>query len=568
MSKNSLGKKRYLPPVMAALMAVLACGPLDIVREIAADAFRVYYVAPDGNDSASNDCRSWEEACLTIRAAARRVNAGDTIRVAAGTISIPDVTIDKIVSIEGMGEAVTTLELGTDGILIVDSDVTIRDLTITTYEPPTVAFPCLNVFAGNSITVTQVTLRDCAIGINISVDAEATLENVTVSGSSSDAIWNDGGAVTIRQSHLVENQERVIGNTGTMIIENTTIDRNGPNPGMSAGTTTFTTITNANSGHMELINSTISRSADTSNIGDRAIDNYGELILRNSTVSSNRGENAIIGHDGELRLQHVTVADNVGGGITIYGGMLEIENTILSGNGNDYYRHPSTPIPSHLGVNLCEDCAYFTTGELLLPPLADNGGPTETHALQLGSAAIDAATLDCPQSDQRGVGRPFGEACDVGAYEFDPTVDAESIALQEPATFTTVTPTADSSQVKALKDDLCWRGPGADYPVVSSVSAGTSLALLGVDSENNWLIVDSPRFPGVNCWLERDSADLSPEISLSALPVFPIPPLPTATPKPVKAAGCLVQDPKDPKQVICVPRACTPNDVPGGSCNP
>ena len=48
----------------------------------------------------------------------------------------------------------------------------------------------------------------------------------------------------------------------------------------------------------------------------------------------------------------------------------------------------------------------------------DNGGATATHALLEGSPAIDAADPDvCPTADQRGVPRPQGPACDVGAVE-------------------------------------------------------------------------------------------------------------------------------------------------------
>jgi hypothetical protein len=60
----------------------------------------------------------------------------------------------------------------------------------------------------------------------------------------------------------------------------------------------------------------------------------------------------------------------------------------------------------------------------MLGPLADNGGPTETHALLAGSPAIDAGlNAPCPGTDQRGVARPQdgdedGDAvCDSGAYE-------------------------------------------------------------------------------------------------------------------------------------------------------
>jgi uncharacterized repeat protein (TIGR01451 family) len=51
--------------------------------------------------------------------------------------------------------------------------------------------------------------------------------------------------------------------------------------------------------------------------------------------------------------------------------------------------------------------------------LADNGGPTKTHALVAGSLAIDAVTGACPPpaADQRGETRPQGAACDIGAFE-------------------------------------------------------------------------------------------------------------------------------------------------------
>lgn len=61
---------------------------------------------------------------------------------------------------------------------------------------------------------------------------------------------------------------------------------------------------------------------------------------------------------------------------------------------------------------------------LALGPLTDDGGPTATHPLLPGSAAIDAG-VDCPPptEDQRGVGRPQGDACDVGAYELEQTLE-------------------------------------------------------------------------------------------------------------------------------------------------
>jgi len=56
----------------------------------------------------------------------------------------------------------------------------------------------------------------------------------------------------------------------------------------------------------------------------------------------------------------------------------------------------------------------------LLGPLADNGGFTQTHAIGSGSPAIDAADpASCLDFDQRGVARPQGTGCDMGAYEYE-----------------------------------------------------------------------------------------------------------------------------------------------------
>ena len=47
-----------------------------------------------------------------------------------------------------------------------------------------------------------------------------------------------------------------------------------------------------------------------------------------------------------------------------------------------------------------------------LGPLQDNGGPTDTEALLVGSPAIDAGGT-CGMLDQRGTTRPRGSSCDI-----------------------------------------------------------------------------------------------------------------------------------------------------------
>ncbi len=51
-----------------------------------------------------------------------------------------------------------------------------------------------------------------------------------------------------------------------------------------------------------------------------------------------------------------------------------------------------------------------------LQALADNGGPTRTMAITAASPAFNAGA-DCPPTDQRGVARPQGAGCDLGAFE-------------------------------------------------------------------------------------------------------------------------------------------------------
>jgi hypothetical protein len=53
----------------------------------------------------------------------------------------------------------------------------------------------------------------------------------------------------------------------------------------------------------------------------------------------------------------------------------------------------------------------------LLAALTNNDGPTDTMALLAGSPAIDAGLVGCPATDQRGVARPQGASCDIGAFE-------------------------------------------------------------------------------------------------------------------------------------------------------
>ena len=136
-----------------------------------------------------------------------------------------------------------------------------------------------------------------------------------------------------------------------------------------------------------------------------------------------------------VRLDHSTVAynkadtDNSGGGAG--GGLFQSSgadfdgsDTIVAANqlGTSALGGPQC-YGTYGGVLLLggsvDDCLYTggAVPDLMLGPLADNGGPTQTIALLEGSNAIDAENLtDCPPSDQRGETRN-PEKCDFGAFE-------------------------------------------------------------------------------------------------------------------------------------------------------
>ncbi len=170
-------------------------------------------------------------------------------------------------------------------------------------------------------------------------------------------------------------------------------------------------------------------------LGGGIYNREGVVILQNSTLSHNRvwettdypRGGGIYNSGGVVRIESSTLAENNaingGGGIYNADGMVTLRNSLVANNGSggDCDGDSFTS----LGNNLDSDgsCNLTDPGDLpgvnpLLGPLADNGGPTLTHALLPGSPAIDAGvTTACPPVDQRGVARPQGAACDMGAYE-------------------------------------------------------------------------------------------------------------------------------------------------------
>ncbi len=149
----------------------------------------------------------------------------------------------------------------------------------------------------------------------------------------------------------------------------------------------------------------------------------GDLIATNSTIAGNGagdGGGLFLTATGMQHLDHVTLslnhANHAGGGIGGSGGGGTLDRSIVSGN--------TAPTDADIatGVGWTGVDSLVANPSVALGALQDNGGATPTMLPGAGSTAIDViAPHNCTQSsDQRGMPRPWGAGCDVGAVEAVP----------------------------------------------------------------------------------------------------------------------------------------------------
>ncbi|EGV17622.1 choice-of-anchor Q domain-containing protein [Thiocapsa marina] len=308
-----------------------------------------------------------------------------------------------------------------------DSDIVLNESTT----------PIQNVISGKSLIIEgggfQVDGQD---GVNvqgfdgmqpfaIESGTVVTMNDLTVTGGKpvgGGALKRGGGirnegTLTLNRctvaGNTVDRSGGGIANRGTLVIDSSTISGN------VAGTTT-----------------------DVSAQGGGIYSEGGSVTITNSTISGNDADSGGLQDwgggifaSGSLTLNSVTITDNSateGSGIYVdtVNGNLTIGNTILSDNfiaqKDCYFDASGSGSVVDQGYNLFvgSDGCGFVNGDnnnilsgANLEPLADNGGPTQTHAPQLlVSPVIDAGSTSLTV-DQRGAARPSGAADDIGAYE-------------------------------------------------------------------------------------------------------------------------------------------------------
>jgi hypothetical protein len=193
---------------------------------------------------------------------------------------------------------------------------------------------------------------------------------------------------------------------------------------------------------LTLIESVVSGNSTTGDNSDGGGIQSGALTVTGSTISGNSTAGASADGGGiravNLTLLQSTITDNhahgaVGGGVYFHTSST-ISGTILAGNTASGGSADINGIPtinfSLIGTGVTPDAGTsgnnIVTDVPLLGPLADNGGPTQTHALLPGSLALDASNSSL-LTDQRGLpvpvdlpgtaNSPGGNGSDIGAYE-------------------------------------------------------------------------------------------------------------------------------------------------------
>jgi hypothetical protein len=378
----------------------------------------------------------------SLREALALAAPGDTIDFAvSGTLSLAadqKLTVTKDVTIAGPGASALAVRTDHGRVFEIASGivVTMRDLTIRDGQTGADAAGILNQ---GTLRLERVVVRDhyaefTAAGIrNIGI---LTLSDCRLEANDAE----QGGA--IYSTGLLEVERTVfVGNrsihgaaavhlaAGQLVVRDSSFEGNASDGGGAINV-------------LPGASADIQRTLFAGNLGSvscgSALYNSGTTTLTNCTITGNScsDRGGAIKNGGTLTANHCTIAFNSAlesaGGVA-NGGTFTARNTILAGNSTRSGNAPDFEgILMSQGHNLIQAPSGAvilgdTTGNLLgvdplLGPLADNGGPTWTHAA--GEPIIDAGdNAGAPSTDQRGLPRVAdGDAdgiaiADIGAYE-------------------------------------------------------------------------------------------------------------------------------------------------------
>ncbi|HEX5217952.1 MAG TPA: choice-of-anchor Q domain-containing protein [Verrucomicrobiae bacterium] len=271
-----------------------------------------------------------------------------------------------------------------------------------------------------SLSGQTISVTNGLIGItkSVTIDASALTEGVILNGHGHNSLFHCGSQTTNTLIGLTLTGGRsalgggAILNDSLLTLSNCTLTGNVANEGGAIFHFEPVTLN-----HCTIVSNYARFGGAIENDGFR-----GPLTLNNCTLAYNvaTNEGGAILNFFTLNLSNCTVTGNqaaAGGGISNdAGGDLNLHNSIVAGNIASFEPQISGGISSATGVNI-------TSGNPLLAPLGDYGGPTQTLPPLPGSPAIDPVGGDTTSvfaTDQRGLPRVVNGVVDVGAVEVQP----------------------------------------------------------------------------------------------------------------------------------------------------
>ncbi|MCT7974589.1 Calx-beta domain-containing protein [Laspinema olomoucense] len=342
--------------------------------------------------------------------------------------------------------------------LILDDDALVLNTNDSGYGSLRQAITNANTQGGSPVIAMNLVNGEIILGsplpaINSSITFTGPGANLlTISGNNLYRVFyvNNGASasfhdLTIANGRSVGEPGGGIYNNGGLVQLTNSVVNNNSGGGSGGGIFNF-------GGQLNIVSSTISN--NFSPLEGGGIWNSGTLNITNSTISGNTaytaityGGGGIYNNNGTATLSSTTVSDNLisspaefpssGGGIANEAGTVYAKNSIIAGNQRSNANYPDfSGILTSGGYNLIGDptggSGFAPTTDILdvnplLDPLANYGGTTPTHRLQLGSPAINAGDATFPSPyisplpfDQRGDGydRIVNGLIDIGSYEY------------------------------------------------------------------------------------------------------------------------------------------------------
>ena len=283
-----------------------------------------------------------------------------------------------------------------DGMFITAGEVTISGSTITANGNQAIFLRGPVTLLMNTSTISD----HPSIALNIFAGVVVDLDDVTVTnnglGSDGGPVIRNEGSIKISKSRITDNFQQALYNLdeGVAIINDSEI---------SGNRSEFTTIVNRDATSEMFISRSLIANNIVTDSFRAALSNDGDMELENTTISNN--SRAGIRMDSQTILSYVTIAENGEDGIYQGGpGPFTVTNSLIAKNGgSDCTTSFAFYTGSLSGNNIDTDgtCGFpetYSPADIRLGGLADNGGPTFTHAFQRDpdSPAIDAATGSLP----------------------------------------------------------------------------------------------------------------------------------------------------------------------------